>query len=265
MPLAEVITADLGAPLAFSRDEQVGTPIAVLASYVELLGSYNFGGDRVGNSLIVREPAGVAGGHHAVELPAVPDHQQDGRRAGRGLPDGAEDHRGRAAGRVRAGRASCTRPGCRPGCSTCVRDRARGRRGAGPAPGRGPGVVHRLDPGRDAGGGTGRGHGQEGPAGTRRQVGERGAARRGPGHRGRTRNGPGVRQLRPGLQRADQDARAGRAVRRGGGRWPWRRPGATRWATRWTRAPAWARWCPPSSATGSAATSSAGWPTGRGW
>ena len=60
-PLAEVITADLGAPLAFSRDEQVGTPIAVLASYVELLGSYNFGGDRVGNSLIVREPAGVAG------------------------------------------------------------------------------------------------------------------------------------------------------------------------------------------------------------
>ena len=60
-PLAEVITADLGAPLAFSRDEQVGTPIAVLASNVELLGSYNFGGDRVGNSLIVREPAGVAG------------------------------------------------------------------------------------------------------------------------------------------------------------------------------------------------------------
>ena len=60
-PLAEVITVDLGAPLAFSRDEQVGTPIAVLASYVELLGSYNFGGDRVGNSLIVREPAGVAG------------------------------------------------------------------------------------------------------------------------------------------------------------------------------------------------------------
>ena len=61
VPLAEVITADLGAPLAFSLDEQVGTPIAVLASYVELLGSYSFGGDRVGNSLIVREPAGVAG------------------------------------------------------------------------------------------------------------------------------------------------------------------------------------------------------------
>jgi aldehyde dehydrogenase (NAD+) len=60
-PLAEVITADLGAPLAFSRDEQVGTPVAVLASYVELLGTYNFGGDRVGNSLVVREPAGVAG------------------------------------------------------------------------------------------------------------------------------------------------------------------------------------------------------------
>jgi len=40
---------------------QVGTPLAVLASYVELLGQYDFGGDRVGNSLIVREPAGVVG------------------------------------------------------------------------------------------------------------------------------------------------------------------------------------------------------------
>ena len=59
--VAAVISADMGAPLAFARSVQVGAPLEVLASYVELLGSYDFSGERVGNSLIVREPAGVAG------------------------------------------------------------------------------------------------------------------------------------------------------------------------------------------------------------
>ena len=59
--VAAAITADMGSPLRFARDVQVGTPLAVLASYTELLASYNFSGDRVGNSLIVREPVGVAG------------------------------------------------------------------------------------------------------------------------------------------------------------------------------------------------------------
>jgi aldehyde dehydrogenase (NAD+) len=59
--VAAAITADMGSPLAFARGVQVGTPIAVLASYVELLGGYDFGGERTGNSLIVREPLGVVG------------------------------------------------------------------------------------------------------------------------------------------------------------------------------------------------------------
>jgi aldehyde dehydrogenase (NAD+) len=59
--VAAAISADMGSPLAFARAVQVGTPLAVLASYVELLAEYDFGGDRVGNSLIVREPAGVVG------------------------------------------------------------------------------------------------------------------------------------------------------------------------------------------------------------
>jgi aldehyde dehydrogenase (NAD+) len=59
--VAAVIAADMGSPLTFARKVQVGTPLAVLASYVELLASYDFSGERVGNSLIVREPAGVAG------------------------------------------------------------------------------------------------------------------------------------------------------------------------------------------------------------
>ncbi|MGZ5268858.1 MAG: aldehyde dehydrogenase family protein, partial [Caldimonas sp.] len=59
--VAATITADMGSPVSFARKVQVGTPLAVLASYVDLLASYNFGGDRVGNSLIVREPVGVVG------------------------------------------------------------------------------------------------------------------------------------------------------------------------------------------------------------
>jgi aldehyde dehydrogenase (NAD+) len=59
--IAATIAADMGSPLAFARKVQVDLPLSVLASYVELLGCYDFGGERTGNSLIVREPAGVAG------------------------------------------------------------------------------------------------------------------------------------------------------------------------------------------------------------
>ncbi len=59
--VAAAISSDMGAPISFARKVQVGTPLAVLRSYVELLGSYDFSGQRVGNSLVVREPAGVVG------------------------------------------------------------------------------------------------------------------------------------------------------------------------------------------------------------
>jgi aldehyde dehydrogenase (NAD+) len=59
--VAATISADMGAPLTFARRVQVGTPLAVLASYVDLLSGYDFGGTRVGNSLIVGEPVGVVG------------------------------------------------------------------------------------------------------------------------------------------------------------------------------------------------------------
>jgi aldehyde dehydrogenase (NAD+) len=50
-PVAAVISADMGSPAAFALRVQVGTPLAVLASYVDLLAAYDFGGERVGNSL----------------------------------------------------------------------------------------------------------------------------------------------------------------------------------------------------------------------
>jgi aldehyde dehydrogenase (NAD+) len=59
--VAAIISADMGSPLVFARRVQVGTPLAVLASYVDLLASYDFGGERIGNALVVREPVGVVG------------------------------------------------------------------------------------------------------------------------------------------------------------------------------------------------------------
>ena len=60
--VAAAISADMGSPLVFARKVQVGTPLTVLASYIDLLASYDFGGERIGNALVVREPVRVVGG-----------------------------------------------------------------------------------------------------------------------------------------------------------------------------------------------------------
>lgn len=57
--IARTITAEIGMPLKLSRRIQAGLPAAVLESYIKLLGEYAFE-ERIGNSLVVREPAGVA-------------------------------------------------------------------------------------------------------------------------------------------------------------------------------------------------------------
>ncbi|MFP2926541.1 aldehyde dehydrogenase family protein [Pyxidicoccus sp. 3LG] len=56
--LARTITGELGMPLALAKPIQVGTPITVTGSYVQLLQEYSFE-EQVGNSLVVREPVGV--------------------------------------------------------------------------------------------------------------------------------------------------------------------------------------------------------------
>lgn len=56
--IAQVITGELGCPIGFSRAVQAGVPVAVLRSYVEMAGM-PVPEERVGNSLIVHEPAGV--------------------------------------------------------------------------------------------------------------------------------------------------------------------------------------------------------------
>lgn len=57
--LAKVITAEVGMPLKLSRRIQVGLPVAVLESYMDIVARYPFE-EEIGNSVVVREPVGVA-------------------------------------------------------------------------------------------------------------------------------------------------------------------------------------------------------------
>ena len=58
--VARLISSEMGTPLAFSVAVQVGNPVRVLRSYVEMLTSYSFE-EQIGNSLVVKEPIGVVG------------------------------------------------------------------------------------------------------------------------------------------------------------------------------------------------------------
>ncbi|MFL6621320.1 MAG: aldehyde dehydrogenase family protein [Sulfurifustaceae bacterium] len=56
--IGETITREMGMPLKLAQRIQAGSPIAVFGYYAKLLGDFPFE-ERVGNSLIVREPIGV--------------------------------------------------------------------------------------------------------------------------------------------------------------------------------------------------------------
>lgn len=57
--IARTITGEVGMPLKLSRRIQAGLPVAVLESYIKLLGEFAFE-ERINYSLVLREPAGVA-------------------------------------------------------------------------------------------------------------------------------------------------------------------------------------------------------------
>src|SRR5687767_4833245 len=58
--LARLIAQEVGMPLKLAARIQVGLPIANFANYAKLLKEFHFE-ERVGNSLVVREPVGVVG------------------------------------------------------------------------------------------------------------------------------------------------------------------------------------------------------------
>ena len=56
--MARTITVEMGAPPKIAAAVQVGLPLKVLEGYVDLLASYEWE-ERIGNSLVVKEPVGV--------------------------------------------------------------------------------------------------------------------------------------------------------------------------------------------------------------
>ncbi|MGW3511369.1 aldehyde dehydrogenase family protein [Streptomyces sp. NPDC000994] len=56
--IAQVVTAELGAPIRIARSVHAQLPITVTAKTADLLSAYSFE-ERIGNSLIVRQPVGV--------------------------------------------------------------------------------------------------------------------------------------------------------------------------------------------------------------
>lgn len=58
--IAETVTAELGSPLPFSQTVHAGLPALVAGSYAELAATYPFE-EKVGNSTVLSEPAGVVG------------------------------------------------------------------------------------------------------------------------------------------------------------------------------------------------------------
>jgi len=58
--IAQTISTELGMPIMFANLIQAGLPSANMAGYVQILDDFEFE-ERVGNSLVVREPVGVVG------------------------------------------------------------------------------------------------------------------------------------------------------------------------------------------------------------
>lgn len=58
--VARLIATEVGSPLKFATAVQAGLPVTIMGSFAELVGSYPFE-ERIGNSLVVREPVGVVG------------------------------------------------------------------------------------------------------------------------------------------------------------------------------------------------------------
>ncbi|MDT0331812.1 aldehyde dehydrogenase family protein [Nocardiopsis lambiniae] len=62
--IAALLTRDMGAPAVFARKVQAGLPSLMFQTYIDLVeenGERYFEGERLGNSLVVREPVGVVG------------------------------------------------------------------------------------------------------------------------------------------------------------------------------------------------------------
>ncbi len=261
--IAATISQELGMPVKLSRMIQAGLPTMSFGSMPQLIGEVAWE-ERAGNSLIVREAAGVVG---AITPWNYPLHQIAAKVAP-----------ALAAGCTVVCKPSEVVPlnafilaevieaaGLPAGVFNLVT-------GTGPVVGEAiaahpagrHGLLHGIDPGRQAGLRAGLCHRQAGGDGAGRKEPQRDPRRRRLRGGGARRRRQVLPQLGPDLLGADPDAGPARAARRGGG--DRRRGGGAVRARRPVRArpPGSARWSPTSSATGSVATSRRARPRARG-
>ena len=214
--IAATISQELGMPLTLSKMIQAGLPIAQFGAMPGLMEEIAWE-EEIGNSRVLREPAGVLGAITPWNYPLNQIACQGRPGARRRLHRRAQAERGRAAQRLHPRRGDRGRRPARRRLQPRHRHRPRGRRGDRRPPRRRHGLLHRLDPGRQAGLRARLGDGQAGRDGARRQVAERDPRRRRPRQGDPRRRRQVLPQLGPDLQRPDPDARPPREARRSRG------------------------------------------------
>ena len=150
--VAAAISADMGSPLAFARSVQVGTPLAVLASYVDLLPATT----SAASGSATRWSSASRSAWSARSRRGTTRCTRSWPRSAAALAAGCtvvlKPSEVAPLARLRAGRASSTTSGLPPGVFNLVSGhRPGGRRGDRRAPGRRHGLLHRLDRGGPAG------------------------------------------------------------------------------------------------------------------
>jgi len=115
--MADAITEEMGAPASLAQRAQAAMGVAHLQTAVGVLKSFKFVEDR-GPTRLVKEPIGVCGMIHPLELAGEPESPA---RSPRPWPWAAPWCSSPPKWRLSpatSGPRSCMPPGCRPGCST---------------------------------------------------------------------------------------------------------------------------------------------------
>ena len=90
--IAGVISEEMGAPLGLANAAQAPAGLGHFMTTLRVLQGFEFE-ENLGHARVIKEPAGVCGFHHAVELANQPNRVQSSTSACCGLHDGSEAFR----------------------------------------------------------------------------------------------------------------------------------------------------------------------------
>ena len=263
--LAELMSREVGTPIATSRRVQVGLAVDVFRSIADILEDFPLE-ERIGTSLLIRQPAGVVAAITPWNYPLYQLAAKLAPALARRLHRRSSSRPGQRRWPPSSWPRSSTSSACRRARSTCSAGPA--ARSATCSPGHPEVDMVSITGSTQAGISVAEAAARtvkRGHAGTRRQVGVPAAGRHRPRRRAAGRGAQLLRQQRPDLLGADP---ADRAARASSTRWRTAWPtssGRCASATRWTPPPTSARWSARASATRCAATSSRAWPRAPRW